>query len=110
MKRELTSSEYHMFDLHLYECGWDRDGCKIYFNDKTGFGSYHHTGDYIQLIMQPMMIKELTPCLIHELTHRRQRKELGYWHYALLNLFSRELEIEAVKNERNAETVLGIEI
>lgn len=110
MKRELTVKEYLELDNYLHKCGWVRRGCRVFFDDDCYYGKYISLSDEIRIRNHPRMIMEMTPCVIHELTHRQQRRRMGLIKYSLLNLTRFILEKEARQNEVNAEITLGIEL
>lgn len=105
--REFSKHEYMLLDTNLRKCGWVRGNCRIFWV-KNRFGAYKACGDYIEIQDNPNMLFELTPCIVHELTHRAQRKRYGLILYSLLNLTRTKLEPEAQENEKQAEQKLGI--
>lgn len=108
--RELTIDEYAEVDILLRICGWKRDLARIYFSDDNTFGKYNPLKDQIIIHGNKMnMIRESTPCIVHELTHRNQFKKYRSPLYYILNLTGL-LERSAVKNERKAEIALGVSL
>lgn len=108
MTRELTLAEYMTVDGYLHRCGWKRHGAKIFFDSHCPFGQYSALTDRITIMEEPTMLKEITPCIVHELTHREQRRRFGVIVYAFLNLTRFILEKEAKRNETEAERILGV--
>ena len=112
MARELTEAEYAALDAYTIKAGIayiDRGSTQIFFDGSLGaLGKYKVVGNDIFLPDLPLMIKELTPTVIHELTHQKQRRVLGFADYHMLKLFSNELEEEANRNQWRAEERLEV--
>ena len=106
--REFTLKEYMELDNYLHKCGWIRRGAKIVWDETCFFGKYVPYSDTIHMMNRPNMLKELVPCVIHELTHRQQRRKYGIVLFSLLNLTRCFLETEAKKNEQLAEQKLKV--
>lgn len=106
--RELSPTEYATLDSCLSECGWKRNGASVYWDKDCAFGAYDAIRDRIRLMDMPNMIRELTPCVVHELTHRQQYRKMGWLWYSLYNLTRTRLEPDAIVNERKAEQILKV--
>ena len=110
---EFTPKEYDKLDSYLRACGHDRDGCRVRWEDGLVFGVYRPRPEWIGISNHCFgMIKLITPCVVHELTHRLQYKRSGsrVAYYLGLTLFRIWWEREAVAAEREAERLLGIDL
>jgi hypothetical protein len=113
MKQELTKQEYERLDKYLRQCGYDRENCKIFWDPKVGFGIYRAFSDSIGINFSHKHagIKLVTPNVVHELTHRIQRKRakclILYWFG--LTLLRPWFEKEAVSAEKEASMILEID-
>jgi len=114
MLRELKISEYEEVKEYLDIADIadiDLGKTQIFFkDDQQIMGKYQVISNNIYLPNLSSMLKELTPCIVHELTHKKQRQQLGIFKYHLLKLFSNELEEEAKKNEWLSESRLDISL
>ena len=107
---EFTYNEYNELDKYLQVCGWNREGCKVRWESNISFGVYRPMPESIGIsISCAGMIKEITPCVIHELTHRKQRYRVGLIpYYALLAVMRWRWEKEAINNEDESMKKLGL--
>ena len=111
MNREFTKNEYKIVDKALeYIAIIPRCGCRIYWDKRTAFGRYQALSDKIYLMDQRDCLDEMMPCIVHELTHRVQRKRYGLIIFSLMNLTRCILEKEAVRNEHKAELLMNINL
>ncbi|HPM74215.1 MAG TPA: hypothetical protein PLA71_00670 [Saccharofermentans sp.] len=108
--KELTLKQYDKLKSYVEKAGFGLPAdVRIFFDPKCKFGAYDYLQDRIRLMDAPNMLFELTPCVVHELIHRRQRQRMPLIKWALLNLF-RRLEPEAIAAEELAEARLGISL
>ncbi len=109
---ELTPNQYIELDEHLQSVGWDREHCRVRWERGLPFGVYRPYPEWIGLADTTTgMMKKVTPCVVHELTHRQQRYRckslLAY--YISLPFMRWRWEREAIKNENEAMNKLGLE-
>jgi len=110
---QFTFAEYKELDGWLLECGVERKGCPVFWRTMRPFGRYVPAPERIDISdITRGQIKLITPCVVHELTHRDQRRRAGSLlaYYAGLTLMRYWWEKEAVKAERAAERTLGIDL
>jgi hypothetical protein len=110
---QFTYNEYKELDGYLAACGHNRGGCPVFWSGKPSFGLYSPNPEMI-LINSACKgeIRLITPCVVHELVHRTQRKRarLLLLYYFGLFFLRYWFEKEAVAAEREAEMLLSIDL
>jgi hypothetical protein len=107
---ELTKTEYKLLDACLKEAGWSRQGCRVRWEPKTTFGVYRPLPEWIGISgALKGMVREVAPCVVHELVHRAQRHRVGLLpYYILLHPLRWRWEREAKRAEDEAMRALDL--
>jgi len=111
---EFVLRDYQEVRHFLRICDISLGSTRLYWSDSVAFGKYLPRANQIHIssACKQGIIMWVVPCIVHELTHKLQRKRAGSLiaYYIGLSLFRWAWEKEAIAAEEEAERMLGIEL